>query len=324
MRENAVKELLSADAWTEYRTRLDLLGESPKSARVKEAREKMIRDSGIRAIVQELQDWPGKALSSHKSANQAFHKLAFLADIGMKADDPGMDQVISRIFKQFSLEGPPTLPMVIPKHFGGSGKEEHAWVLCDAPTTTYALAKMGLDQDKRILKSKDHLIALCKDFGFPCAASRELDSFKGPGKKMDPCPYASLIMLKLISLYPKEMGSDCSKCTVASLLNLWTKSRTEHPYVFYMGTDFRKLKAPFIWYDILHLLDTLSKFPDTHKDKRMKEMLEIVRKKQDANGMFTPESVWQAWSAYDFGQKKKPSTWMTFLVLRIFHTMGKN
>ena len=31
--------------------------------------------------------------------------------------------------------------------------------------------------------------------------------------------------------------------------------------MFFMGTDFRKLKVPLVWYDLLHVLDVLSSFP---------------------------------------------------------------
>ena len=37
-------------------------------------------------------------------------------------------------------------------------------------------------------------------------------------------------------------------------------------YLFGMGTDFRKLKAPLVWLDILHVLDVLSRFKVVHND----------------------------------------------------------
>jgi hypothetical protein len=46
-------------------------------------------------------------------------------------------------------------------------------------------------------------------------------------------------------------------------------------------------------------------------------MLQIVEAKGDEQGRFTPESIWTAWKDWDFGQKRAPSPWMTFLALRI-------
>ena len=87
--------------------------------------------------------------------------------------------------------------------------------------------------------------------------------------------------------------------------------------MFYMGSDFRKLKAPFIWYDILHVLEVLTQFDWLKNDPRLKEMINLLAAKADAQGRFTPESIWKAWSGWDFGQKKEPSRWLTFLILRI-------
>jgi len=89
-----------------------------------------------------------------------------------------------------------------------------------------------------------------------------------------------------------------------------------------MGTDFRKIKAPFIWYDILHVLDVLSQFEWTRNDSRLIDMAEIMKSKANGEGKYTPESVWRAWKDWDFGQKKLPSRWLTFLVLNIFKRLS--
>jgi hypothetical protein len=117
--------------------------------------------------------------------------LSFLADIGVKNNDPGVDNIIEEIFKHTSEQGPFQLPMNIPTHFGGSGKDEWAWALCDAPITVYCLAKMGLANDERVIKAKDYLTKLGRVNGYPCVGSPELGKFRGPGKKEDPCPYAT-------------------------------------------------------------------------------------------------------------------------------------
>ena len=40
-----------------------------------------------------------------------------------------------------------------------------------------------------------------------------------------------------------------------------------------MGTDFRKLKVPFVWYDLMHVLDVLSRFPWLIRMTRLLDML---------------------------------------------------
>ena len=94
--------------------------------------------------------------------------------------------------------------MQISEHYGGSGEETGAWALCDAPLILYALSKLGYREDARIRKGIEYLIPLCRENGWPCAVSRELGKFRGPGRKDDPCSYANLAMLKLLSLDPRD------------------------------------------------------------------------------------------------------------------------
>ena len=166
-------------------------------------------------------------------------------------------------------------------------------------------------------------MGLARDNGFPCAVSKNLGKFRGPGKKDDPCPYAALIMLKLLSLYEDKIKSREAACSVETLLNLWDNSTTLHPYMFFMGTDFRKLKAPLIWYDILNVADTLSHYDCAIADKRFKSMIDVVINKANEAGLYTPESEWKAWKGWDFGQKKQPSAWLTFLVYRIWQRVHR-
>jgi len=67
----------------------------------------------------------------------------------------------------------------------------------------------------------------------------------------------------------------------------------------------------------MHVLDVLSRFPWLKKDARLAEMLALLNSKADQEGRFTPESVWTAWKDWEFGQKKRPSRWLTLLAWRI-------
>lgn len=308
--------LLAGDVFIEYRTRLDLLGQSDDDAEVKDAKKRMLEDPKIKQLLSELQNWPGQVLNSHKSASQPFHKLSFLADIGLTKDNPDVAAIAKKVMEHHSDEGPFQLTTNVPKHFGGSGADTWAWALCDAPITVYSLAKVGYREDPRVQKAAAYLAGLASPNGYHCTVSKELGSFHGPGRKDDPCPYATLVMLKMLSQFPQHRDSKAVHDSGECLLNLWQNSLTLHPYIFYMGTDFRKLKAPFIWYDVLHVLDVLSQFSWLKSDPRLLDMASLVKSKMDTQGRFMPESVWQPWKDWDFGQKKQPSQWLTFLALR--------
>jgi hypothetical protein len=322
--------LLSGPPWVQLRTRLDLLRQPPTHPEVLAARQAMLAHPLVRGLVDELARWPGQVLSSHKSAGQLFHKLAFVGDLGLRASDAGVDTVVQRVMAHQSAEGPFQLPMNIGVAYGGTGQDIGAWALCDAPVIVYGLLMLGMDQDPSgtpapsryerglgVQRAVDYLAGLVRDNGWPCVVSKELGRWRGPGRKDDPCPYATLVMLKLLARVPRWRDSHAAQVGAASLLDLWEHSRERHPYVFYMGTDFRRLKAPFIWYDMLHVAEVLTQFTWLHGDPRLREMLHLLASKADAAGRYTPESVWKAWEAWDFGQKKQPSPWLTLLARRI-------
>lgn len=317
-----IEWLLEGEPWVEYRTRLDLLGQAESEPQVRSARQGMLADSQVRSLIDELAGWPGTVIASHKSAGQSFHKLTFIAELGLRAGDPGMDVIIDRVLELQSDEGPFQLTTNIPAHYGGTGQEQRAWALCDAPLTLYALAKFGLEDEARVKSATHHLVGLVRDNGWPCAVSKELGKFRGPGRKGDPCPFANLAMLKALSAMQEWRDSPECHTGAETLLGLWSESRVEHPYMFFMGTDFRKLKVPLVWYDLMHVLDVLSRFTWLKGDARMEDMLGVLKTKADPQRRFTLESVWTAWKEWEFGQKKEPSRWLTMLAWRILGRVG--
>jgi hypothetical protein len=268
----------------------------------------LLEDPRVQSLILELQDWPGPHLNSHKSPNQFFHKLAFLADIGLRCDDPGIAPVIERILADTEEHGVPCLPIFISAAHGGKAEPQSGWALCDAPTILYTLKKMGVE-DRRIQDATNYLATLIQANGFGCVVSKELGNWRGPGKKSDPCPYATLTMLMLMLLSESWFSNEIDRCAQC-LLDLWEHSRDKHPYIFYMGTDFRKLKLPFIWYDLLHVVEVLSQVSTIRTDSRLLEMLALIKSKE-TNGGYIPESVYQPYKDWDFGQKKHASVWMT-------------
>jgi hypothetical protein len=317
------ERLIANGGWVEYRTRLDLLNEPPGSPAVLTAKNNLLADTLVQGLVAELTNWPGTVIASHKSAGQPFHKLTFLADIGLDQSDPGMAEIITCILAHQSQEGPFQLPMNIGTAYGGTGQDAWGWALCDAPLLLYALVKFGIGEDIRVQKGIQYLVALARENGWPCVVSKELGNWRGPGRKEDPCPFATLAMLKLLSTRDELIDSQVSHQGVEALLTLWQRSQTWHPYIFYMGDDFRKLKVPFIWYDLVHVLEVLSHFPSARTDPRYREMLTTLRQKMDSNGTFTLESTWNAWKSWEFGQKKVPSRWLTLACWRILERTDK-
>ncbi|HWQ45616.1 MAG TPA: hypothetical protein VN376_02050, partial [Longilinea sp.] len=314
--------LLQSNPWTAYRTRLDLLHQAESDPAVSAARIEMFTHPLVAGLTNEIQTWPGDAITNHKNAGLLLHKLVFLADLGLKVTDTPIKAALTHLLAYRSSDGPLQVIVNIPTHFGGSGQNTLGWILCDTPSLTYSLAVMGLKDDPVILSAVDHLAGLVRPNGFPCTGSPEIGRFRGPGKKEDPCPIANLIMLKLLIQYPDRLNSPVVLSTADTILNLWEHSQQQHPYLFQMGTDFRKLKAPLVWYDLLHCLDVLTQIPSIRMDPRLLDMLAVLTDQANELGQFTPTSIWTAWKEWDFGLKKQPSPWVTFLAWRIVTRMN--
>jgi hypothetical protein len=315
--QDPIDWLMEGPPWVQYRTRVDLLDQPEDAQEVVAARQEMLAHPQVQGLIRELQQWPGPTLANHRSASLLIHKLSFAADLGLRADDPSMDDVLSAVMAHQSQEGPFQSLLKIHPRFGGSGQDQWSWMLCDAPLILYALQEFGYRDDPRVRAAMQHLVELIRDNGWPCAAAPELGKFRGPGRKEDPCPYANLVMLKALAGSDHWRDTPASHVGTEATLQLWEERRERHPYLFYMGTDFSKLKAPLIWYDILHLAEVLSQFPWIHKDYRFREILNIIQRKSDPNGRYQAESIWMAWKGWDFGQKRNPSPWITLLVLRL-------
>lgn len=318
---STIDKLLSkSEDWLQYAIRLYLLNE--KKEELVELKCKVLDNNKIKSYLSDITDFHSTLVSNHKNPDLPIHKLMFLLDIGLDCTVPEIQIAIDGIMMHKDKNGVYQSLMNIPKHFGGSGENTFGWCLCDAPLLLLALIKAGVDYEKHIKKGVDFLISFYKDNGFPCTVSSELGKFRGPGRKDDCCPYATLIMLKVLMCVPEYQNSEITNNTANSILSLWENSKEKHPYMFYMGTDFRKLKAPTMWYDIISVVDVLSRCDNIKNDKRFLEMVSLIQNKQREDGFFTPEAVFQKFKSWDFGQKKTTSPYITYLCVRIFQQLG--
>ncbi len=290
---------------------------------MKEVRSRTLSDPRVAAMITDLQQWPGNPLRTHKDFTHPIHKLSFLVELGLTREDPGLDVVYSRILASQSPEGPFQVLIDIPKSFGGPGRPENGWILSDAPLVAYCLLKLnGAVVTKPIRKAIEFIVALSSENGWHCAASPNMGGFRGPGRKADPCPYATLLVLKMLSITPPADYRSAKHIGLECLLSLWQHKKQIRPYLFAMGTDFKKLKLPFVWYDILHVADVLSNYPEAHSDRGFRQMMSIVRGRQARNG-YIPESVYLSAKDWDFGQKRQPSEYMNAVVERIEKRLGR-
>lgn len=275
-----------------------------------------LEDERISSIINELNQWPCYEIKNHKNVDHPLHKLSFIAELGFNKKDRDIENIFNKIMNNQSEEGPFNLLINIPKQYGGIGEPILTWVMSDAPVIIYSAIKLNNGINEKIKKAIDSVVQIVSENGWHCVSSKQLGKFRGPGKKDDPCPYATMFSLKMLGLTDENEYLKEKEIAISSLFNLWEKRKEIKPYLFAMGTDFKKLKLPFVWYDILNMVDTLSLYKDMKQNKIFAEMLNIILKKETEEG-FIPESIYLKSKQWDFGQKKEASEYMNAIIERI-------
>lgn len=280
-------------------------------------RQQMLQDPAIAELIQRTQNWSSQPLQRHNDSSHPIYLLSTLADFGFTHSDPGISPIIENISHHQSEEGAFQSLMKISPSYGGTGENQWAWIACDTPMLLYVLAKMGLSEDIRLQKAMQHLENLVESVGYRCKACSALGKFRGPGKKEDPCPLANLLALKAFSAKEEWQQKNAVRLAANMILSHWEMQQERKYYLFGIGTDFRKLKYPLIWYDLLHTVDVLSRFPFLHSDPRFQQMWSTLSSQADSEGKFTPSSIYMPWKEWEFSNKKQPSRWLTLLVMQI-------
>jgi len=283
-------------------------------------KDELMSDKFIIENINHLKNWNNEIIDNHSKPQLLIHKLSTIAYLEVKHNySKDINQIINNILKTINNDGIPEVKINIPKAFGGSGVPVDGWVLCDFPTILYSLLKMGINNDIT-KKSVNKLQSLIDENGYLCIGS--IAKFRGPGKKMDICPYANLISAKALSEENEGIKSEAAKNSVEAILKHWEVRKEQKYYLFAMGSDFQKLKFPLIWYNILHVLEVISKYKEYHNDKRVKEMVDILLSKTDKSLKFKPESIYINLKEQDFSDKKNFSPTITLSSLRILKRLG--
>jgi hypothetical protein len=312
--------LLNCDEpWTRYRVRVDLLGETEENPQVQAERASLLAHPQVHALLAGAAALPDYgALTNHNDARHPLHQLTTLADFGLRRDDPWMQPILQGVLAHQSPEGAFQILLNISPTFGGTGLDTWTWAACDAPTLLYALLAFGLGDDDRVQRAAAHLASLAEESGggWGCRCAPELGKFRGPGRKGDPCPIANLLALKALSLLPQYADSPAVHAGAEMLLTHWAGHGDRKYYMFGVGSDYRKLKYPYVWYNLLHAVEVLSRYPFARADARLREMVECISSQADDQGRLTAGSMYQSWKGWSFADKKQPSPWLTFLGVR--------
>jgi len=310
LNQDATNWLLEGEPWVRYRTLVDLLDKNENDKEVNKAKKEISGHPLIKKIFKKQNKkgyWgvPKDILTWWPKKDTTFSLLPILADFGFTKEDKKITKACEYVFRLQLKSGG------FNSFSPGKAADCHTAILLEP------LAKMGFLNDSRLKKAYKWLISRQrKDGGWWCKDTAQIGR---PREEEPSCAFATTFVLGAMAQNPSLKRSEVVKRGVEFLLQCWeNKGKIKYAgHDSQIGTGWEKLKYPFTDYRILKSLDTLSRFKFTKNDQRFKDMIHTLSSKQDPNGCFTPESIHLVWSDFDFGQKKKPSRWITLLSLRI-------
>jgi hypothetical protein len=302
------------------------LGCNDRDRNVQEAHAGTLEDPVTADLLGRLPDWEVPLpLSGHDSPSFAPNLLNLLDEMGLgEQDDPRimrlLDQMVAHQDDEdrfCSLAAWKRLP-------------EPAWsaLLCDAHGIAEVLLRFGRGSDPRVRAAVDRMIDDLADTtqgrAWPCRPDPRL-RFRGPGRRSDVCPEVTLQGLRALSYLPKERTRQAAIPAARVILRAWRERGSEKPYMFGHGRQFKRVKWPATWYNVLTVLDAVGRYPELWRGPaadpddvaavaQIAACL-IAYNVDETTGTVTPRSCYRGFEGCSFGQKKRPSPFATARLL---------
>jgi hypothetical protein len=305
--------LLSAqEPWVVYNALLEFGGASRESPEVEAAYTALQQHSAIKELFEAVREWPpSKPLGRAYDAKDSIWKVATLADFGLRRDDERIVTLAERLFAAQAGDG---------GFLHGGFDHTKSWHTrpyeCLTHVMTYALACFGYLDDARLERAYQQLVSWQRlDGGW----HPNTLNLPGNAREGEPsCPFGTVNVLRAVGVHAELRTGEVAQRAADFVLSCWTRRAEPYrPVGFGVGSTWDKVQYPFVQYQLLKTVDTLSMLPGVRADPRYQEMVERLKSKRNADGLWLVESVNKPWSAFDFGQKKEPSPWATLLALRV-------
>ncbi|MBN2510291.1 MAG: hypothetical protein JXB03_08445 [Spirochaetales bacterium] len=306
--------LTGNDPWTAYRTLTDILGKDRKCTEAQQARKAVLENPFTQKLMSSLSPWYRDSITRHNNPEIPIHILKLLAELGIHSSDEGMKEIIDAVelhTEQGLYASRQTLPKKSFKPPSAHAQEWHA-LPCDSPVIASALWQMGCKSP--LLKAATEQTAKLwkNDTPWFCHFFFVEGQFKHHNAA---CPMAGLMALDLFSRTPYKNDDELIQRCFHPIV--YHKDLGKSLYYFGRSKKFWTFKFPFVWYNALYLADVLTRYPALHDTPLVKELVDWVTENRAEDGTWKPTSVFRPYKDLDFGQKKQPSLWITYLCLRI-------
>jgi hypothetical protein len=299
-------------------TLVELSDVAPHDPEATAAHEAVLGAEGTRALLDRLVPWEREVpVGGHDKPDFRPNLLNLLADMGVRAeDDERISAMLDAMLEHQDDEG----------RFQALGRwrkmDAPVWgaLFCDAHAIAETLARLGRADDPRVRRAFERMAEDLTetDMGtaWPCRKDPSV-GFRGPGRKAEPCPQATLEALRGFSYLPAAERPAGVLDAARTSLEIWRMRGERKPFMFGHGRNFKRAKWPVTWYGAFEVTDALGRYPELWRDgaaedrRSLAEIAACLAAYNVDGGRVTPKSAFTGFKEYSFGQKKEPSAFAT-------------
>ncbi|MDF1542386.1 MAG: winged helix DNA-binding domain-containing protein [Anaerosomatales bacterium] len=313
--------LASLEPYTVWATLTGIIGLPPGDPDVGEAHLAVVQNEAVRRLVDRLPAWEaGKDVTGHHSPEFLPNRLNLLADMGVASGDfPRVEELLDGMLAQQDARGR--------FHAAGSDrgrpKPESGSLLCDTNVIADVLLRFGRGEQRGVQRALERMTAdlasTPQGRAWQCVPEQRA-FFRMPGRGADVCPQVTLEGLRAFSQLSRDERPPRIAEAARTPLEVWRRRTEERPYDFGHGYQFKSVKWPNFWYDVLWVLETVGRYPELWRgpraradDRRSVAELAacLIAYNFDEDGRVTPRRVYRGFADLSFGQKHEPSPFAT-------------
>ena len=314
----------SEEPYARRAARVEFLGADPVSPECVADHTATLADPAVRALIEQLPPWGADDFPGHHSPEFLPNRLNLLADLGIgTGDDPQVDAVIDELLDHQDRGGRFMSFGKAP----GRPRPEWGSLLCDSNAIVDVALRFGRAEDPRVqaavARMGEDSSATSQGTGWRCIPEKR-SLFRGPGRANDACPQVTLEGLRVYSQLAEDTRPDWLLDAARTPLEIWRRRTEERPYMFGHGYQFKSVKWPNFWYDVLWVLETVSRYPalwdgpearDEDRESIEEMAACLVAYNFDDDGRVTPRRTYRGFERFSFGSKRGPSPFATVRAL---------
>jgi hypothetical protein len=319
--------LASAEPGARWLLLTGVLGRPADDPQVRREHAAVLDDAGTRALLDRLPDWEaGGRFSGHDSPAFAPNLLNLLADLGVQGGDaPQVERLLDQLLAHQEPDGRFT------SYTSVRASEPPTWgaLPCDHHAVTEVLVRFGRGTDVRVGRALERMAAdlagTAQGRAWLCLPHTST-GWRGPGRKGDFCPMATLQALRTFARVPAVQRPPGLAGTARVSLAAWRRRGEQQPYMFGHGRRFKTVKWWPTWYGALTVLDGLAGYPQLWRDaapddpdrRALAELLAcLVAYNVGPDGRVVPSSAFRDLGGFSFARKRSPSAAATARVLAV-------